>query len=186
MRILLHMCCGPCAIVPTRELQSEGMTVMGFFYRNNIHPFTECLKREESLKKYADQMNLKVIFQEGYELEAWLQNVVHREANRCRLCYHDRLRSTALLARRGKFDGFSSTLLYSRHQQHEVIRSIGESIAAEVGIPFIYRDFRSGWKNGIEASKSMGLYRQQYCGCIYSEKDRYCPPPPKQRKSAAT
>ena len=186
MKILLHMCCGPCAIVPTRELQSAGMTVMGFFYRHNIPPFTECLKREDSLKQFAAQMNLEVIFQEGYELEAWLQNMVHRESSRCKLCYHDRLRSTALMARRGKFDGFSSTLLYSIHQQHDTIRSIGESIAAEVGISFVYRDFRSGWKDGIEASKRMGLYRQQYCGCIYSEKERFYPPPPKRRESAAT
>jgi hypothetical protein len=133
MKILLHMCCGPCAIVPSRELQSEGMEVMGFFYRYNIHPYTECLKREDSLKKFAEQANLRVIYQQGYALEAWLQNVVHREANRCKLCYHDRLRTTALLARRGKFDGFSSTLLYSKHQQHETIRSIGESVGAAAG-----------------------------------------------------
>jgi len=182
VKVLLHMCCGPCAIVPSRELQSEGMEVMGFFYRHNIHPYTECLKREDSLNKFAEKSNLKVIYQQGYELEAWLQNVVHREANRCKICYHERLRTTALMARRGKFDGFSSTLLYSRHQQHETIRSIGESVGAQTGVPFIYRDFRGGWKDGIEVSKRMGLYRQQYCGCIYSEKDRYCPPSAGRRK----
>jgi len=183
VKTLLHMCCGPCAIVPVRELQSEGLTVMGFFYRYNIHPFTECLKREDSLRLLAEKMELKIIYQEGYELEKWLQGVVHREANRCKLCYYDRLRTTALLARRGRFDSFSSTLLYSKHQRHETIRSLGESIATEVGIPFLYRDFRAGWKEGIESSKNMGLYRQQYCGCIYSEKERYCRPesmpPPK-------
>jgi predicted adenine nucleotide alpha hydrolase (AANH) superfamily ATPase len=121
----------------------------------------------------AEQMQLKVITSEGYALENWLRNVVHREANRCRLCYYERLRSTALVAKRGKFDGFTSTLLYSKHQSHEEIRSLGESVAAETGIAFIYRDFRPGWKQGVEASKHMGLYRQQYCGCIYSEKERY-------------
>lgn len=186
MKTLLHMCCGPCAIMPVRELQSEGQTVMGFFYRHNIHPYTECLKREDSLRAYAEKANLKIIYQEGYELEKWLQNVVHREASRCKLCYYDRLRTTALLAKRGNFDGFSSTLLYSKHQRHDTIRSMGESIAAEVGVPFLYRDFRSGWRDGIENSKKMGLYRQQYCGCIYSEKDRYCTPKSKRRKSAAT
>lgn len=186
MKALLHMCCGPCAITPVRELQSEGLTVMGFFYRYNIHPYTECLKREETVKQFADQKNIKMIYQEGYEIEKWLQNVVHRESNRCKLCYHDRMRTTALLAKRGNFDGFTSTLLYSKHQRHETIRSIGDSIAAEVGIPFLYRDFRSGWKDGIEHSKKMGLYRQQYCGCIYSEKERYTASTSKRKKSAAT
>ena len=146
---------------------------MGFFYKNNIHPYTECLKRQEALGKYAAQIDLRVIYQEGYDLEGFIQNVVHREADRCRHCYHDRLRTTALLARRGKFDYFSSTLLYSKFQKHELVRSIGESIAKSVGIPFLYQNFREGWKEGIETSKELQMYRQQYCGCIYSEKERY-------------
>jgi predicted adenine nucleotide alpha hydrolase (AANH) superfamily ATPase len=106
-------------------------------------------------------------------MEDFIQNVVFRESERCNYCYHDRLRSTALLARRGKFDYFSTTLLYSKHQKHDLIRSIGESIAKSTDIPFLYQDFREGWKEGIEGSKQMGLYRQQYCGCIYSEKERF-------------
>jgi predicted adenine nucleotide alpha hydrolase (AANH) superfamily ATPase len=146
---------------------------MGFFYRHNIHPYTECLRRQEALQSYAEQINLKVIYQEGYDPEGFIQNVVFRESERCNYCYHDRLRSTALLAKRGKFDYFSTTLLYSKHQKHELIRSMGESIGKSAGIEFLYQDFREGWKEGIECSKQMGLYRQQYCGCIYSEKERY-------------
>jgi hypothetical protein len=154
-------------------MRQEGLEVMGFFYRHNIHPYTECLKRQQALETYAEQINLKVIYQEGYDLEGFIQNVVFRESERCNYCYHDRLRSTALLARRGKFDHFSSTLLYSKHQKHELIRSMGESIGKSVGVPFLYRDYREGWKEGIECSKQIGLYRQQYCGCIYSEKERF-------------
>ena len=146
---------------------------MGFFYKNNIHPYTECLRRQEALEKYAAEINLRVIYQEGYDLEGFIQNIVHREADRCRHCYHDRLRTTALVAKRGKFDCFSSTLLYSKFQKHELVRSIGESIAKSVGVPFLYQDFREGWKEGIETSKQLQMYRQQYCGCIYSEKERY-------------
>jgi len=146
---------------------------MGFFYRHNIHPYTECLRRQEALQSYAEQINLKVIYQEGYDPEGFIQNVVFRESERCNYCYHDRLRSTALLAKRGKFDYFSTTLLYSKHQKHELIRSMGESIGKSAGIAFLYQDFREGWKEGIEYSKQMGLYRQQYCGCIYSEKERF-------------
>ena len=173
MKVLLHICCANCAIYPIHNMREEGLEVMGFFYRHNIHPYTECLKRQEALESYAEQINLKVIYQEGYDLEGFIQNVAFRESERCNYCYHDRLRSTALLARRGKFDYFSSTLLYSKHQQHELIRSMGESVGKSVGVPFLYRDYREGWKEGIECSKQMGLYRQQYCGCIYSEKERF-------------
>ena len=173
MKILMHLCCGPCSIYPVEVLRKEAADVMGFFYKNNIHPYTECLRRQEALEKYAAQINLRVIYQEGYDLEGFIQNLVYREADRCRHCYHDRLRTTALIARRGKFDYFSSTLLYSKFQKHELVRSIGESVAKSVGVPFFYHNFREGWKEGIEKSKELEMYRQQYCGCIYSEKERF-------------
>jgi predicted adenine nucleotide alpha hydrolase (AANH) superfamily ATPase len=173
MKVLLHVCCANCAIYQIKTMREEGLEVMGFFYRHNIHPYTECLRRQEALEAYAEQINLKVIYQEGYDLEGFIRNVVFRESERCNYCYHDRLRSTALLAKRGKFDYFSSTLLYSKHQKHELIRSMGESVGKSVSVPFLYRDYREGWQEGIECSKQMGLYRQHYCGCIYSEKERY-------------
>jgi len=149
------------------------MEVMGFFYRHNIHPFTECQKRQETLKEYAKEIDLKVIWQKGYELERFLRAVAFREDDRCRYCYFERLNATALVAKKGKFKGFSTTLLYSRFQNHELIRQTGEAVAKKHGVSFIYHDFREGWKQGIETSKDLGMYRQQYCGCIYSEKDRY-------------
>lgn len=174
-KLLLHTCCGPCAIYPLKALRKEGFEVMGFFYRHNIHPYTECMKRENALRDFAEREGMRVIHQEGYDLEGFLRSVVFREADRCAYCYHDRLKSVALLARRGKFDCFSSTLLYSKFQNHELIRSIGESLGRELSIPFFYADFREGWKEGIVASKELGLYRQQYCGCIFSEKERFHP-----------
>ena len=173
MKVLLHICCANCAIYPIKSMREEGLEVMGFFYRHNIHPYTECLRRQEALEAYAEQIDLKVIYQEGYDLEGFIRNVAFRETERCNYCYHDRLRSTALLAKRGKFDYFTSTLLYSKHQKHALIRSIGDSIGKSVGVPFLYQDYREGWKEGIECSKQMGLYRQHYCGCIYSEKERF-------------
>jgi predicted adenine nucleotide alpha hydrolase (AANH) superfamily ATPase len=154
-------------------MREDSLEVMGFFYRHNIHPYTECERRQEALEAYAEQIDLKVIYQEGYDLEEFIRNVAFREAERCNYCYHDRLRSTALIAKRGKFDYFSSTLLYSKHQKHELIRTMGDSIGKSVGVPFLYQDYREGWKEGIECSKQMGLYRQHYCGCIYSEKERF-------------
>ena len=173
MKVLLHICCANCAIYPIKTMRERDLDVMGFFYRHNIHPYTECLKRQEAVKDLADKVDLKVIYQEGYDLEGFIQNVVYREKDRCNYCYHERLRSAALLAKRGKFDYFSSTLLYSKFQKHDVIKSLGETIGKSTGVTFLYEDFREGWKEGIETSKSQGMYRQQYCGCLYSEKERY-------------
>jgi predicted adenine nucleotide alpha hydrolase (AANH) superfamily ATPase len=173
MKVLLHMCCAPCAIYPLKVLRSEDFEVRGFFYNRNIHPYEECQRRENAVKTYADEVGLEVICQEGYEIETFLQNIVFREKDRCSYCYHDRLKTTAVIARHGKFDYFTSTLLQSKFQEHDMIRSIGESLGKTYGVPFLYRDFREGWKEGVETSKRLKMYRQQYCGCIYSEKERY-------------
>jgi hypothetical protein len=153
-----------------------GMTVMGFFFRNNIHPYLECLKREDTLKQYARSIDLKMIYQPGYDIEAFFQSIAFRESDRCRYCYFERLNTTAMFARKGKFDAFSSSLLYSKFQNHALIRETGEAAAKKHGVKFFYHDFREGWKTGIEESKALNLYRQQYCGCIYSEKARYFNP----------
>ena len=179
MKLLLHICCGPCSIYPLQILRDDQHGVMGFFYRYNIHPYTECLKREQTLKDYAKAIDLKVIYQTGYDMEAFLRNVAFREAQRCTYCYHDRLTTTANFAKKGKFDAFTTTLLYSRFQKHDQIRSIGESVGKAVGVPLYYQDFREGWKAGIDESRRLGMYRQSYCGCIYSEKERYYRPPRK-------
>lgn len=173
MKVLLHTCCGPCTIYPLQVLRDEGDEVMGFFTRHNIHPYTECLRRQETLEQFAADKKLRIIIQDGYDMEGFVRNVAFREKERCRYCYHDRLQAAALVARKGKFDAFTSTLLYSRFQKHEMILAVGESIAKETGVPFLYKDFRAGWQEGIAASKERGMYRQPYCGCIYSEKDRY-------------
>ena len=182
MKLMLHICCGPCAIYPVRILRKDANEVTGFFYRHNIHPYTECLKRQETLESYAKQIDLKVISQKDYKLEEFLRNVTHREVNRCAYCYHDRLQSTALIAKRSRSDGFSTTLLYSKFQNHQLIRSIGEALGESIGIPFYYYDFRTGWKDGVVESKQMKMYRQSYCGCIYSEKERFYRPPVRRSK----
>ncbi|MFO7962397.1 MAG: epoxyqueuosine reductase QueH [Desulfobacterales bacterium] len=176
MKLLLHTCCAPCSIYPVDVLRSDGFDVMGFFYRHNIHPFSECLRRENELRAYSDRIGLKVIYEKHYDLEGFLRRAAFREAHRCGICYHHRLETTAGLAKRGKFDYFSSTLLYSKFQKHDAIAEIGETVGKAVGIRFYYRDFREGWKTGIEASKALNMYRQQYCGCIYSEKERFYRP----------
>jgi predicted adenine nucleotide alpha hydrolase (AANH) superfamily ATPase len=173
LKLLLHTCCGPCSVYPLEVLKAKDINVMGFFYRHNIHPFTECMKREDTLREYSETIGLKMIWQKDYELEKFIQSIAFREKDRCRYCYHARLKATAMVAKKGKFDAFSSTLLYSKFQNHKLLIETGQALAREYGLDFFYHDFREGWGQGIETSKELGMYRQQYCGCIYSEKDRY-------------
>ncbi|MBI9074833.1 MAG: epoxyqueuosine reductase QueH [Desulfatibacillum sp.] len=182
MKILMNICCGPCSIYPVKVLRDQGHELMGSFYRHNIHPFTECMRREDTLREYAASQDLRMIWQQDYEMEEFLRNVAFREADRCRYCYHSRLKATAMIAKKGKFDAFTTTLLYSKFQKHGLIREIGEALGKQYSVPFYYHDFREGWKHGIEESKRLGMYRQQYCGCIYSEKDRFYNP--KQNQEA--
>jgi predicted adenine nucleotide alpha hydrolase (AANH) superfamily ATPase len=149
------------------------MDVHGFFYNPNIHPYQEYQRRLLTLQEYAPTVSLPLQVNERYDMEEFLRLVVFREAERCRFCYGIRLQAAAIAAKQGKFDAFTATLLYSRYQKHDLIREIGEQIGQEVGVPFYYDDFRPGWQEGISGSKRLGLYRQQYCGCIYSEKERF-------------
>ncbi|MDF9408690.1 epoxyqueuosine reductase QueH [Pelotomaculum isophthalicicum JI] len=174
MKILLHICCGPCSIYPVQQLRETGMDIYGYFYNPNIHPYTEFERRKETLEKYAADIGLNVIFDNNYQLEEFLQGIVHRESKRCQFCYSMRLSQAARVARKGEFDYFSTTLLVSPYQKHDLIRETGEAIGDRYGVPFYYADFRNGYREAVGLSKKLGMYRQQYCGCIYSEKERYC------------
>jgi len=173
MKILLHLCCANCAIYPYELLRERQIEVIGYFFNPNIHPYQEYEKRRDAVAQYSERTGLEVIYRDEYLLEEFLRSVVYREKERCRYCYTLRLGATAKEARENHLDGFSTTLLQSNYQNHEAIREAGERIAEEVGISFYYEDFRQGWRRGVEVSRSMGLYRQQYCGCIYSEKERF-------------
>ena len=176
MKILLHICCANCAINPLQHLREEGHEVTGYFFNPNIHPYQEYQRRLETLRQYSDKTGLAVIYRDEYLLEEFLRNTSHRVEKRCSYCYQVRLEAAAKEAKSRGFEQFTTTLLESTHQNHALIRETGMRIAGETGIPFYYEDFRKGVKTGVHISKSMGLYRQQYCGCIYSEKERYMRP----------
>jgi len=174
MKVLMHICCGPCTIYPLKELRTQGHEVTGFFYNPNIHPYQEYQRRRQTLGDYADKTFLNVVWQEGYPLEEFLRAVAtFNKEERCAFCLRDRLAYTAQLALNDKYDGFTTTLLYSKYQKHDLIREIGKSLSQQLGIFFHYQDFRTGWQEGIKISKDLEMYRQPYCGCIYSEKERY-------------
>lgn len=173
MHILLHICCANCAIYPVKMLRQQKHEVTGFFYNHNIHPYQEFRKRLETARDYAARVELPMHIHEPYLLDEFLSNVAQEPTNRCHYCYRSRLRETAEHAQQQGLDGFTTTLLYSRYQNHSAIVEYGRQLAGEFKLIFHYEDYRSGWNEGIRISKEMGLYRQQYCGCIYSERDRY-------------
>lgn len=173
MRIMMHICCAPCAVFPVSQLLSQGKQVTAYFYNHNIHPYQEYRRRLDTVIHFCTEMSLDLINSEDYLLEEFLSRVAGKPDERCMYCYASRLEKAAETAAFRGFDVFTSSLLYSRYQQHEVIRDLGEKFARKFGVSFYYSDFRGGWQEGIRMSKSMGMYRQQYCGCIYSEKERY-------------
>ncbi len=174
MKILLHICCGPCAIYPLGVLRAAGgAEVHGYFFNPNIHPYQEWQRRLAALEDYSGAAGLPLIVDKEYNIQDFLRQVAFREADRCRVCYHLRLTHTARVARHGGFEAFSSTLLYSKYQKHDLIAQIGEQAGREAGVAFHYEDFRAGWRHGVDESKKLGMYRQQYCGCVYSERERY-------------
>ncbi len=171
-KLLVHACCAPCFIAPYQHLKND-FEIFGFWFNHNIHPYQEYEKRHESWLHFIEENNIKHIDKDEYQLEEFLQKASFREQERCYFCYYDRLKYAAVVARKGHIKKFTTTLLYSKFQRHELIKEIGYSLAQEYGLEFFYQDFRKYWKEGILLSKEKKMYRQQYCGCIYSEKERY-------------
>lgn len=172
-KILLHTCCGPCTIYPLQALREEGFTVHGFFFNPNIHPYREYLRRRDTLLQYAEAQDFPLDVSSDYPFQEFLRTVAGQEDQRCAACYTMRLQKTAQHAKRQGYSAFTSTLLVSPFQKHELIKTIGEEVAGLEQIPFLYRDFRPGYKSAVGRAKQLQLYRQPYCGCIYSEYDRY-------------
>jgi predicted adenine nucleotide alpha hydrolase (AANH) superfamily ATPase len=173
MKVFFHICCAPCALYPFYRLREEGMEPTGFFYNPNIHPYTEYKKRLDTVKEFSLRAGLDVLYRDGYDLDEFLTRVAGAGAHRCERCYRMRLDAAGAAAKEKGFGLLTTSLLYSKYQKHDLIRGIAKEMAAEHRIEFYYEDFRHGWREGIVESKAMGLYRQQYCGCIYSERERY-------------
>lgn len=181
-RILVHICCGPCSIIPLKTALEGRARVWGYFHNPNIHPYSEFKKRLAAVKELAGYLSIDVIYDEEYRPTEFIAGVrSHLTGDerfpafgeRCEYCYSSRLEETARTAAAKGFDAFSSSLLYSRYQDHEGIRALGLKLAEKYNVDFYYEDFRVGWQQGIDESKEMGLYRQKYCGCVYSRIERY-------------
>jgi len=176
MKTLLHICCAPCANQCIASLRDEGIDVSGYWYNPNIHPFTEYRSRRNCLRDYAAEINLPLIEQNDYGLRPFVRTVAEDIAGRCVKCYEMRLYRTAEYAAQNGFDAFTSSLFISPYQKHDLMAEVAERAAFENGIQFLYRDFRPLFKAGQEYAREHGFYMQKYCGCVFSEEERYLKP----------
>lgn len=170
---MLHICCAPCSIYPIKELKAKGHRIAGYFYNPNIHPYSEYLKRKIEVDKYSKESGVNVITG-ACDIEKFFQFAAGNEApeSRCPMCWWIRLQGAAKFAKENGFEAFTTTLLGSPYQGHDAIKEIGEDIARKSGVKFYYADFRIGFKEAQGAAKAKGIYRQNYCGCVFSEKER--------------
>ena len=174
MKLLLHTCCAPCSTYVVDKLRKDGYDdITSLWYNPNIHPYTEYKMRRDTLKEYAKQINLPLIIEENYGIREFTKNVSSNIDGRCLYCYESRLEYTAKYAKEHGYEAFSTTLLVSPYQKHELIIKVANEMARKYQIEFLYQDFREGFRIGQQMARDAGLYMQKYCGCIYSEEMRY-------------
>lgn len=173
MKLLLHICCAPCSVACVQSLRAEGIEPVGYWYNPTIHPFTEYRQRRDTLTEYAQRIGMELRVNDEYGLRPFVDAVAGDIAGRCATCYAARMRETARYAAENGFTHFTSTLFISPYQKHELLRAAAEEAAEEFGVAFLYRDFRPLFRQGQAEARELGLYMQKYCGCVFSEEERY-------------
>jgi epoxyqueuosine reductase len=177
MRLLLHTCCAPCLEYPSDVLKKESISFSPLFYNPNIQPFWEYQRRKQGLKKLASLKGIEVFYisPDDNKLESTIESyqklwAEKSDTQRCANCYRVRLRETALNAKKHGYNYFSTTLLLSIYQNHNLIKKLGEIIEDELNgeVRFYYKDFRDGFRKSQAMAKEDQLYRQKFCGCICS------------------
>lgn len=174
-KLLLHTCCAPCVTVPIERLGPE-YEITCFFYNPNIHPEDEFRRRLSALRNLANELKINLIVPEyrtdvWFELTRGLENEPERGI-RCAICFEMRLQETARLAKEENFDLFTTTLTISPHKNSTLINQIGVELSQEFQIEFLEANFKKkdGYQRSLELSQHFNLYRQNYCGCIFSRK----------------
>ncbi len=173
MNLLLHTCCAPCSIKCIETLRGEGIEPHLYWFNPNIHPFTEYRSRRDTLASYAASIEVPLHIDDTYGLRSFVAAVSPDFERRCTYCYSVRMTSAARYAAEHGYDGFTTTLLVSPYQNHEGICEAARRAGDEYGVAFVYRDFRPYFREGQQAARELGLYMQKYCGCIFSEEERY-------------
>jgi len=170
--VLLHVCCAHCAAYTAEYWRQQGYQVRAFWYNPNIHPCHEHQARLKAMQDLAEQTGLFLTVAGGYDFAEYFRRVAGDEGNRCRHCFDLRLDRTASAAGEMGFQAFTSTLLISPYQQHDLLRELGHQVADKTGVAFLYADLRKRYSDSRRITKPLDLYRQQYCGCLYSEWER--------------
>ena len=176
-KLLILSCCAPCSCGVIQKLAAQGRKFTVLFYNPNIDGETEYQKRLAENKRVCARFGVPFA-QLPYEPQVWRQAVKGLEGEpergkRCSVCFELRLRRAARYAKEHGFDAFTSTLFVSPYQNHQMMKDVAEKISRAVDIPFYYEDFRPGYERGVDISLELELYRQPYCGCIFSEEERY-------------
>lgn len=172
MRILLHACCGPCLIYPYEVLSRRGHEVTVYFFNPNIHPYREYARRYFTLLDYCHDIGAEVRVG-PYDMERFLALISPNPEDRCSKCFETRLARTAEEASLTDMDSFATTLLVSPYQDQELIFEAGRKASLDHGVPFLEEDMKEGYRQSVRVSRELEMYRQPYCGCVYSEKERY-------------
>lgn len=174
MKLLLHTCCAPCSVYCIDSLRKEEIEPTVYWFNPNIHPYMEYKSRRDCLKEYTKNINVKAIFEENYGLDEFCKNVIGDLQNRClNYCYKVRLEQTVKYAKEHGYTHFSTTLLVSPYQNHDGLIKVANEMAEKYNVEFLYRDFRVGFREGQAKARELGLYMQKYCGCVFSEEERY-------------
>ncbi|MCX5800293.1 MAG: epoxyqueuosine reductase QueH [Candidatus Eisenbacteria bacterium] len=181
-KILLHACCAPCSTVPVPALTEDGFEVVAFFFNPNVHPHSEFVNRLRSMQQFVKNREISGFFYKGYPLESFLRMQLSQLESRCEGCYELRLTAAARKAKEEGIRVFSTTLLVSPYQKHELIRDLGKSVQKESRIEFLYNDWRPRWHETRDLARKEDLYLQKYCGCIFSETERYLEKEGRQHK----
>ena len=156
MKMLLHTCCAPCSIQCVEVLRDEGIEPVAFWFNPNIHPFTEYKNRKLALVDYAKRIDMELILQDEYGLRPFIKGVFSDLDHRCAFCYNIRMEAAAAYAAQNGFESFSTTLLISPYQKHDMIRCAGEHAAEKHGVAFVYRDFRPWFRAGQRQAREIG------------------------------
>ncbi len=172
--VLVHVCCAPCMSYSFEKLIMNQYKPAGYFYNPNIHPRREYDKRLNELLNFAGIKDYNIIIEDEHP-QVWFDKVKGHEndkegGTRCEICFKMRLEKTALYAKQNNFAAFTTVLTISPHKNSSVINGIGKNISEKYGIEFIEENFKKqdGFKKSLELSKKYGFYRQNYCGCVYS------------------
>ncbi|HAM49485.1 MAG TPA: hypothetical protein DCP92_01830 [Nitrospiraceae bacterium] len=168
----MHICCSNCSLYPLKSLLKKGIDVKGLWFSPNVHPFQEYQERLGSLRNLEKVWGLDIEYTDRYGFDDFMRGIGDPQDNRCIRCYELRLDETARTARKMKLDGFTTSLLVSPYQQFDAIVGVGREMARRYTIPFYAEDFRIGYRDSIPLSRELGLYRQKYCGCVFSEQER--------------